>query len=89
MQLQVGDKVRLANTLQLNREVAKGTVMEMGGQGLFHNRPISPQDVRVNLNSVLLNIPLLVPVEEADQVNIEDAVGSGVLWPRRLIILRE
>ena len=65
--------------------LATGTVMSFGGEGKFHNRSIPPQYVRVNLEKVDVNVPLLVPVEEADQTFLEDAIGSSVLWLKDLI----
>ena len=83
-QVRVGDKVWLADALLRQGKVAFGTVMCLGGEGSFHNRPIPPNYVRVNLERVAVNLPLLIPVEEADQANLVDAVGSSVLWKKDL-----
>ena len=69
--------------------VATGVVIGMGGSGVFHNRPIPPKFVRVELKTVGVNVPLLVPVEEAEQENLNDAVGSSVLWLEHLTILEK
>lgn len=87
MQFQVGDKVKLSNTLYPEITVASGTILGLGGAGVFHGRPIPPQYVRITLEKVHLNQPLMVPVEQADLVTLEDAVGSSVLWSRELTSL--
>ena len=79
-QQRVGDRVWLADTLNPDSRVARGTVMGMSGVGLFHNCAILPKYVRVNLHSVDVNIPLMIPVEDAEQVNLKDALGSSVHW---------
>ena len=80
MQIIVGDKVWLGDTLDPESRVATGKVMSLGGQGMFHNRPVPSEYIRVNLESVMVNIPLMIPVDEADQSNLNDAIGSSVLW---------
>ena len=60
--------------------VATGTVIGLGGHGVFHTRPIPQDFVRVNIEEVIANIPLMCPVEDADQFNLEDERGSSVLW---------
>ena len=69
--------------------MGSGTVLLVGGQGLFHNRPIPPQYVRVMLENVEVNLPLMIPVEDADQASLNDAVGSSVLWFKGLVFLQE
>lgn len=86
MEVQVGDKVCLKGKVHAEATVAKGTIIGLGGSGVFHHRPIPPEYVRVNLSSVSANEPLLVPVEEAEQENLSDALGSSVLWLRELTI---
>ena len=63
-----------------NIEVATGTVIGLGGQGVFHTRPIPEDYIRVDIEEVFKNIPLMFPVEDADQLNLDDARGSSVLW---------
>ena len=87
-QVAVGAKVWIADTLNPNAKVATGTVMSLAGQGQFHNRPIPPGFVRVTLEKVDVNIPLMIPVEDAEQVNLEDALGSSVLWLKGLTFPR-
>ncbi|KAG0573347.1 hypothetical protein KC19_VG170400 [Ceratodon purpureus] len=82
--LLVGDWVRLADKSDVNITVGTGQASGLGDSGMFHNRPIPFQHIRVNINTVALNVPLCVPVEEAEQYTLEDAMGSSVLWPRRL-----
>ena len=82
--LEVGDKVWLGNPANLKVRVGSGRVSSIGGNGQFHHRLIPTQYVRVNLESVEVNTALMVPVEEADQVNLVDAMGSSVLWSREL-----
>lgn len=79
----------MADTLDPSSRVAAGTVQSLGGHGLFHNRPIPAEYVRVNLEDVFVNIPLMIPVEDADQVNLEDARGSSVLWFGGLTIVQD
>ena len=62
-----------------NARVGSGQISGIGGEGMFHNRPIPKKYVRANLESVDVNVSLLVPVEEADQTNLKDALGSSVL----------
>lgn len=69
--------------------MAAGIVMGLGGEGAFHNRPIPPQYVRVNLEDVMVDLPLMIPIEEAEQANLNDAVGSSVLWLKGLTFVRE
>lgn len=83
----MGSKVWLADTLDPGRRVATGTIMSMGGNGMFHNRPIPQQCVRVLLGNVIEDLPLMIPVVEADQAMLSDAVGSSVLWFRSLTFL--
>ena len=89
MQFQVGDRVRLSNTLYPEINVASETVMALWGAGVFHGKPIPPQYLRVTLEKVSLNQPLMVPVEQVEQVTLEDAMGSSVLWARELTILEK
>ena len=88
-QILIGKKVWLADAPDRKRRVATGTVLEVGANGRFHNRPIPPQHVRINLEHVVMNIPLMVPVDEADQVLLADAMGSSVLWPKDLTFSNE
>jgi hypothetical protein len=81
--------VWLADTLDPAACVATGTVLGLVGHGAFHNRPIPLQYVRVNVEEVLVNLPLMIPVEEADQANLNDARGSSVLWFRGLTFVQE
>ena len=55
---------------------------------MFHGRPIAKKYLRVNLESVEVNVFLIVPVEDADQTKLEDAFGSLVLWLRDLSYLK-
>ncbi|KAG0555026.1 hypothetical protein KC19_12G137900 [Ceratodon purpureus] len=82
--LLVGDWVRLADKADKNITVGTGQISGLGEGGMFHNRPIPFQHIRVNLDIVDVNVPLFVPVEEADQYTLEDAIGSCVLWPKEL-----
>ena len=70
----------LGDTLDPTTRVAAGKIAGLGGTGVFHHRPIPAEYVRVNLEEVFMNIPLMVPVQDADQVTLEDARGSSVLW---------
>ena len=54
---------------------------------MFHNRPIPSHYVRVTLENVIEDLPLLVPVVEAEQATLSDAVGSSVLWFKGLMFL--
>ena len=67
--------------------VANGTIIALGGASVFHGKPIPLQYVRVTLDKVFVNQPLMVLVEEAEQVNLEDAIVSNVLWARKLTSL--
>lgn len=89
MQFRVGDRVWLGDRNDESIQVATGTVIGLGGQGVFHTRPIPEEYVRVNLEDVYKNTPLLFPVEDADQLNLEDARGSSVLWYTELTSIRE
>ena len=53
----------------MNQEtaIAKGTVIALGGCGVFHHRPFPVEYAGVNLNSVSVKEPLMVSVEEAEQ----------------------
>ena len=84
VQVAIGDKVWMAHIDHHEMEVGRGTVISLGGQGSFHNRPIPLEYVRINLEGVTVNVPLLVPVSEADQENLADAAGSSVLWLKQL-----
>ena len=84
IQLQIGDKVKLSDPANPKAHVGSGRIAGFGGEGLFHNRPIPKKYLRINLESVEVNVPLIVPNEEADQSNLEDALGSSVLWLRDL-----
>lgn len=77
----------LADTLDPGRRVATGVVMSLGGNGMFHNRPIPPHCVRVILDNVIEDLPLMVPVVEADQATLSDAIGSSLLWFSSLTFL--
>ncbi|KAG0565563.1 hypothetical protein KC19_8G200000 [Ceratodon purpureus] len=83
-ELRVGDWVWLAEKADSKTLVATGQVSAIADGGMFHNRPIPIQYVRVNVESVAINVPLYVPVEDADQNTMTDALGSSVLWPKRL-----
>ena len=83
-QLKVGDWVHLADKVDPKTTVGTGQVCGLGDGGMFHNRPIPAQYVRVNVETVSVNVPLFVSVEFADQTNLQDAIGSSVLWPRGL-----
>ena len=87
IQVAIGDKVWMAHIDHHEMEVAKGTVISLGGQGAFHNRPIPQDYVRINLEGVTVNVPLLVPVIEAKQESLQDAAGSSVLWLKQLTYL--
>ena len=63
--------------------------MAKGGEGTFHCCPIPQHYVRVNVEAVMVNHPLMVPVEEAEQFNLSDALGSSVLWVKNLTFLRK
>ena len=88
VQITVGDRVWLADIHNPKREVGIGTVMSVGGHGSFHNMHIPPDYIRITLEAVTVNVPLLVPVTNAEQENIDDAKGSSVLWLKRLTYLR-
>ena len=79
----------LADTLDRDARVAMGTVIGLGGHGVFHNRSIPPKYVRVNLEEVMVDIPLMILVEEAEQMTLNDARGSCVLWFEELTFLEE
>ena len=79
MQIQIGNKVWLADE---SSKAASGRVVALGGNGVFHHRVIPPHYVRVHLQLVVLNVPLMVPVEEADQATLSDALESSVLWSK-------
>lgn len=89
LQLRLGDRVWLADPSNPKTRVANGNILGFGGNALFHGRLIPAQYVRVNLSSVQVNKPLMVPVEEADQEKLEDALGSSVLWPRKLTFMED
>ena len=89
IQIGPGDKVWLADNLDLLLRVGAGTVLSVGGEGMFHNRPIPSRYLRVNLEEVIVDFPLMVPVEQADQANLSDALGSSVLWLKELVFLRQ
>jgi len=55
----------------------------MENQLVFHNRPIAKKCIRVTVEEVQENIPLLISVPEAEQVNLAHAAGSSVLWLKR------
>ncbi|KAG0574908.1 hypothetical protein KC19_VG301700 [Ceratodon purpureus] len=79
-EMTVASRVWLADTLNPRRRVATGVVMSLGGNGMFHNRPITAHCVRVTLETVLEKVLLMVSVEDADQATLHDAVGSNILW---------
>lgn len=87
--MKAGDKVWLGDTVDPGIHVGAGTVLSTGGRGMFHNRPVPPEYVRINLEEVLVDLPLMIPVEEADMVNLSDAKGSSVLWFKGLVFLQE
>ena len=80
----VGDWVCLADKSDKNITVGTGQISRLGEGGMFHNRPIPFQHIRVNIDTVDVNVPLFVLVEEADQYALEDAIGSCVLWSKEL-----
>ena len=80
MQLRVGDRVWLGDRDDKNIKVATGTVIGLAGHGVFHTRPVPEDYVRINVEEIFKDIPLMYPVEAADQFNLEDARGSSVLW---------
>ncbi|KAG0595587.1 hypothetical protein M758_UG179100 [Ceratodon purpureus] len=84
IKLRIGDWVWLAEKAESNILVATGQVSGLADGGMFHNRPIPKKYVRINVESVAVNVPLYVPVDEADQTTLTDALGSSVLWPTRL-----
>ena len=77
-QVAAGDKVWLGDTVDAHVRVGRGTVMSLGGSGLFHNRPIPPEYVRVNLEEVLVDLPLMIPVEAA-AANSHDTRFNSIL----------
>ena len=79
----------LADPLDSNVRIGSGTVLSIGGAGLFHNRTIPPQYLRVNLEEVIVDLPLMIPVEEVDQLTLNDAIGSSVLWFKGLVFPRK
>ena len=79
----------MADTLDRDARVATGTVIGLGGRGVFHNRSIPPKYVRVNVEEVFVDIPLMIPVEDAEQMTLNDARGSSVLWFKELTFLKE
>ena len=79
----------LADTSHRVSRVATGSVNALGGSGVFHHRPIPPQFLCVDLHSVAVNAPLMVPVEEADEENLNDALGSSILWAKALTFLQD
>ena len=81
--------MRLMNTLDPKITVATGTIMSLGGTSVFHGKPIPTQYIRVTLEKVSLNQPLMVPVEDAEQVTLQDPIGSSVLWSRELTSLEK
>ncbi|KAG0573579.1 hypothetical protein KC19_VG190300 [Ceratodon purpureus] len=74
-ELNVGDKVWIAKKDDSKVSVGRGRVFVAGGFGLFHHKPIRLEYVRVDLEIVLENTPLLVPVHGADQVTFENYKG--------------
>ena len=82
--MNVGDKVWIANKDDRTVSVGRGRVSALGGAGMFHLKPIPVDYVRVDLETVLVNTSLLVPVDIADQNTLDDALGSAVLWLRNL-----
>ena len=79
----------IAETADPTTPVAIGVLIGHGGEGLFHCRPFPPHFVRINVEKVLIDTTLMVPVEEADQTNLSDALGTSVLWLRSLTFAQE
>ena len=74
----------LADIRNLDREVGTGSIMTLRGHGSFQNRPIPHDYIRVTLETVTVNVPLVIPVTDAVQENLDDAKGSSVLWLKQL-----
>ena len=85
----MGSRVWLADTLDPRRRIATGIVMALGGNGMFHNCPIPSHCIRVTLEKVIVNLPLMVSVVEEDQTTLTDVVCSSVLWYRGLTFVEQ
>ncbi|KAG0574782.1 hypothetical protein KC19_VG290800 [Ceratodon purpureus] len=86
-ELRIGDSVWIVDTSNKYSRVAIGSVMALGGIGAFHNRPIPQEYVCENLHNIAVNAPLMIPVEEADQYSLSDALESSVLWSKALTFI--
>ena len=83
--MNVGDKVYLANKDDRRVSIGRGRVSTVGGVRLFHHEPIPIEYVGVDLEIVLKNTPLLVPVHGVHQLTLDDVVGLVVLWLKTLM----
>lgn len=81
-QFKAGDKVWLANVNDVLERVATATVFV--NQSSFHYKPIEDAFVRLTINKVHVNVPLLKPVDDAEEYYLADAVGESVLWMKKL-----
>lgn len=79
---------KLEITCGLAHRVPVEIVMSMGGHEMFHSCSIAPKYVQVNIDEVLVNLPLMIPAEEDKYVTLNDALGSSVLWFQGLTALK-
>lgn len=72
----------------INNIVAYGTVVEMKSETI-HGVPLAKDCLRVSID-MATNVAALLPIPVGDElVNVGQAVGSHVAWPRELIIVQQ
>ncbi|KAM1734715.1 hypothetical protein ACFX11_020150 [Malus domestica] len=63
--------------------VAYGSVIPLDGP--IHGVPLGPMNLRVSID-VAIKEDALLPIPSCEAVNIKQAIGSHVAWPRHLVV---
>ena len=70
-----------------NRMVGKGIVC-MNLSATLHNRPLPLNHAKVRVDVAIEgDAPLPVPLEDADVMTVEQAIGTYVAWPILQVIV--
>ncbi|XP_070676317.1 uncharacterized protein [Malus domestica] len=66
--------------------VAYGSVIPLDGP--IHGVPLGPMNLRVSID-VAIKEDALLPIPSCEAVNIKQAIGSHVAWPRHLVVTND
>lgn len=82
-----GKEVALLNPIDLGPRVGFGKVAAT--TSVFHGCTIPPHYIRIDVIEVLKNIEFMIPIVDAKQKNLIDALGSTILWFKDFVTLDE